>query len=403
MDQTRRRAVRTLSRLLGAGTIAAAAPAAAGIAADAGPDTPRGPVVSVTDFGARGDGSTDCAEALSRAFAWVSSVHAATDGATPRLFVPGGTYAYQRSPNFAITNLALDCAPGVVFRHLGDGPAFLLDGGAEADGVYRTRILGSPTIRGNARSDYGIDVRALHHSVVTGSVRDVAVAVLRTRWSVATEYQVRSTGLGVAGNRPAPVDGFVLDRRRPSEDTADCLFRLPIVEQVRNVGLRLVHAGNCTFISGTSESNGVGGIHVEAGSSCNSFIGSDLEFNGRFGILCEGNRNGFIGAYEDKLSIFAGAGNWVQGHQFNAVENRGDGNSFELMGYAAAGGAFVDRGSNTRKSLVRNLATGRLDPDRFGLPGAAVPVPAGGAVRDLEARAAIATLITRLQAAGLIE
>lgn len=359
------------------------------------------PVASVTDFGARGDGSVDDGAALQRALDWVASIYGVTGGAAPRLHIPAGIYAYDRSPNFALTALTLDCSQGVVFHHRGEGPAFLLDGGAQGGGVYRTQILGMPEIRGNARSGVGVEVRALHHSVVTANVRDVAVAVLRARWAVCTEFRVRSTGLGINGSKPVPVDGIVLEPRNRYEGVSACLFHLPIIEQVSNVGIRLVEAGNCTFVSGTSEANGVGGIHIAPASACNTFIGIDLEFNGRYGILCEGSRNGFIGIYDDKLSTFGGQSNWVRGHLFNEVINRGDGNAFETMGYAAAGGRFVDTGTHTRKILVRNLTSGRLDPDYFGGASAPVAAPAGGAVQDAEARAAITALIARLDTLGL--
>lgn len=404
MDSTRRRTVGLLTRLLGIAPVALATGASA--AQDAPePSTPRadpGQPVPITAFGARGDGSGDQAEAFEKAFAWVANVHRDTGAATPRIFVPPGVYAYRSSPNFAVTNLALECAPGVIFRHTGDGPAFLLDGGADSDGVYRTQILGSPTIQGNARTTYGIDLRALHHAVVSASVRDVGQAVLRTRWAVATEFRVRSTGLGINGNNPVPLDGLVLDRRKPSEDTVACLFHLPIIEQVRNIGIRLAHAGNCTFLSGTSESNGVGGVHVSSASSCNTFIGLDLEFNGKYGILCEGDRNGFVGLFDDKLSTFAGKGNWVKGNQFGNIVNTGDGNAFESLSYSANGGTFTDRGTNTRKSLVRNLTSGLLDPDRAGRAAEPVALPSGGAVQDEQAREALAALVARLQAAGIL-
>lgn len=361
-----------------------------------------GQPIPITAFGVRGDGSFDDAEGFHRAFDWVSTVHSNTGAATPRLYVPAGIYTYRTSPNFAITNLALDCAPGVIFRHTGEGPAFRLDGGADSDGVYRTRILGSPTIQGNARTTYGIDVRALHHSVVTASVRDVGVAVLRTRWAVATEFQIRSSGLGIGGSSPVPIDGLVLDGRKPGEDTVACLFQLPIIEQVKNVGIRLIRAANCTFVSGTSEANGVGGLHLASTSTCNTFIGLDLEFNGKFGILCEGHRNAFAGLYDDKLSTFAGTGNWVKGNQFNNVVNTGDGNSFESLAYSADGGTFIDRGTNTRKALIRNLTSGQLDPDRMGRTAGTVSLPSGGSVRDAEARATLSELVAKLQATGII-
>ena len=404
VNRARRRALATIGATLAAG------PATQAMGAQAAPAPPpfNGAAAepprtrSVIEFGARGDGSADDGDALRQAVAWASGELVRTGGLTPRLHVPAGRYRYARPPNFAVTNLQVDCAPGVTFHHVGEGPALLLDAGETSDGVFQVQLTGKPTVQGNARSTYGIDVRALHHSLVTASVRDVALAALRTRWAVSTEFQLRTTGLGVGGNNPAPLDGIVLDRRKPGEDTAACLFHLPIVEQVRNIGIRLTAAGNCTFISGTSEANGVGGLHVAAGSTCNLFMGLDLEFNGTFGILCEGNRNSFISVFDDKLATFAGTGNRVQGNQFNAVVNRGVANSFETVGYAAAGGAFLDDGVDTRKSLVRNLSTGKLDRDLLCSPGSPIGMPAGGTVQDIQARTALAALLAQLKAAGVI-
>ncbi|WP_288937912.1 hypothetical protein [uncultured Sphingomonas sp.] len=400
MDERRR-------QLLGAGAVGLTAfGASAGLSGAlegvAAQEPPPGSVISVTAFGARGDGTGDDGDALRRALAWASDRHAKTAGATPRLYVPGGIYPYEVSPNFAVTALALDCAPGVVFYHRGAGSAFVLDGGARTDGTYRTRISGAPVVQGNARSTIGLDVRALHHAFVSASVRDVAVAALRTRWAVGTEFRIRTSGLGIGGNNPNPVDGVILDARAPEETTSDCLFHLPIIEQVRNVGIRLVRANACTFVSGTLEANGMGGVHVEKGSNNNLFIGLDLEFNGRFGILCEGNRNGFLGVYDDKLAIFAGVGNWVRGNQFNAVVNRGDGNAFEMMGYAAAAGTFTDTGTNTHKMLVRNLTNGQLDVDHRADIAASTLSASGVDLADREARNAVAELTARLKKTGVL-
>lgn len=400
MDDVRR-------RLLGAGALRltglGAGATLPSLLENASPqEPPVGSVVSVTAFGARGDGTGDDGAALRRALAWATECHKSTGGATPRLYVPAGIYPYEVSPNFAVTALALDCAPGVVFHHRGIGSAFVIDGGARTDGTYRIRINGAPVVQGNARSTIGLDVRALHHAFVSASVRDVATAALRTRWTVGTEFRIRTSGLGIGGSNPNPVDGIILDARDPEETTSDCLFHLPIIEQVRNVGIRLVRANACTFVSGTSEANGVGGVHVQEGSNNNLFIGLDLEFNGRFGILCEGSRNGFLGTYDDKLAIFAGAGNWVRGNQFNAVVNRGDGNAFEMMGYAAAAGTFTDTGTNTHKTLVRNLTNGRLDTDHSaGTTTSTLSAP-GAEMSDMEARKAIAELTVRLEKTGVL-
>lgn len=400
MDDGRRRLLGTGAIGLTAFGAGATLPGALG--GGAAQEPPAGAAVSVTAFGARGDGRGDDGDALRRALAWATERHEKTAGATPRLYVPAGIYPYEVSPNFAVTALALDCAPGVVFHHRGAGSAFILDGGARTDGTYRTRINGAPVVQGNARSTMGLDVRALHHSFVSASVRDVATAALRTRWAVATEFRIRTSGLGIGGNNPNPVDGVILDARAPEETTSDCLFHLPIIEQVRNVGIRLVRANACTFVSGTSEANGVGGVHVQEGSNNNLFIGLDLEFNGRFGILCQGSRNGFLGIYDDKLATFSGEGNWVRGNQFNAVVNRGDGNAFEMMGYAAAAGTFTDTGTNTHKTLVRNLTNGRLDADHRAGIAAATLSGSGADLSDREARKAIAELTARLEKTGVL-
>lgn len=402
MDRRRRHVIGSASGLLGLGALGAVkggsvAPPDARMPL---PDHST-PFVSVAAFGTRGDGSADDGDALRRALAWIAQVHSDTGGAAPRLYVPAGTYAYANAPNFAITALALDCAPGVTFYHRGEGPAFVLDGGAQGSGAYRVQILGMPTVRGNARTGIGVDIRALHHSVVTANIRDCAIAALRTRWAVATEFRIRVSGLGIMGLDPVPVDGLVLAPRNYGEGTSDCLFHLPIIEQVSNVGIRLVEAGNCTFLSGTSEAHGVGGVHIAAASACNTFIGLDLEFNGQYGIRCEGHRNGFVAIYDDKASHFAGTSNWVRGHLFNALSNTGDGNAFEALSYAAAGGRFTDSGTNTRRIMLRDLSTGRVGADYFGGNGNTLTAPEGGTVRDMEARAAIAALIARLKAHGL--
>lgn len=328
--------------------------------------------LSVRDYGAVGDNSTDNTSALANAVAGAVALGA-------RLRIPAGTYRYATSPNWANEALQVICEPGVVLYHTGTGVAFNLDGGAAGGGIHRFRLEGQPTIRGNANTTYGIDLRACHHVHIEANIRDVATAVFRSRWMVCGELWLRASTLAIGGFSPVPVSGIVLDERGSGEQTSACTFHNPIIEGVSGYGLVLTSAVMNTFVGGTSETNG-GGITLGANATQNTIINLDMEANSGVDLACSGSRNTFIGCLADDNATVGGDSNVFIGGIFDdiTVDASGDGNQFIGVAYSSAAGAFTDNGTKTGKLKVRNQTTSNFDNDSFLLPSAAwLSDPAG--------------------------
>lgn len=322
--------------------------------------------ISILDFGAVGDGTTDNSDAFAAAAAYAAAF-SFPGGCT--INVPSGTYAYDTSPNWGVANLELRCASRVTFVHTGTGVAFLIDGGASGDGIFRVKVTGKPMIRGSAGTTYNLDVRAISDSHISATLNGATVANVRLRWSVCTTYDLEAVGLTFGGQSPMPVNGLVLDQRSAGEQTSANVFTNLRVSHISGAGLLLTSAIQNTFVGGAAEICGTA-ISVAELSSQNTFTNFDMEVNSAADINCSGNRNTFFGCLSSTLSVVSGSSNNFIAGLYNAitVDVAGDGNQFVCVAYAAAAGLFTDNSATTGKLKVRNLTTGLLDNDIFGLP-----------------------------------
>jgi len=315
-----------------------------------------------SDFGIKGDNTTDNTTGLAALAAYANTLTSTLT--VIRVHFPAGIYKATTFPNFAIQGLHLDCAPGVIFKHLGTGVAMFFDGGASGNGVENVRITGYPLVQGNSSGTTTIcaDFRAFHRSQVQMAARDASTAGFRSRFAVCTDFDLRLSPIGQPAFVVAPTSGFLMDQRGTGEMTSACTLRNPIFEGVSGYGLNLANATQCTFIGGTSEANG-GGMFVSGTSTGNTIINLDCEVNTTADIFCQGLYNRFIGILSDSTSTLAGQTNTIIGGRWNNIANTGIDNRYENVLYSTNAGTFTDTGSATIKRSVRNATTNLLDTD----------------------------------------
>lgn len=314
------------------------------------------------DFGIKGDDSTDNTTGLASLATWASGLTSTLT--VIRVHFPAGIYRATTFPNLAIQGLHLDCAPGVIFKHMGSGVAMFFDGGASGNGVENVRITGFPLVQGNPSGATTIcaDFRAFHRGNVQMAARDASVAGFRSRFAVCTDFDLRMSPIGQPAFVVLPTSGFLMDQRGAGEMTSACTLRNPIFEGITGYGLNLANATQCTIIGGTSEANG-GGMFVSGTSTGNTIINLDCEVNTTADIFCQGLYNRFIGILSSTTSTLAGQTNTIVGGRWNTISNTGIDNRYENVLYSTNAGSFTDSGSATIKRSVRNATTNTLDID----------------------------------------
>ena len=113
--------------------------------------------VSVYQFGAKGDGTTDDTAALAAANAYLSA-----NSPHVKLVFPAGIYLYSTSPNWAIPNAQIEASGEVRLRYTGTGSAVILDAGSGSQTCFNVTmgrfIVECPSTAGDAvfvRSEIG--------------------------------------------------------------------------------------------------------------------------------------------------------------------------------------------------------------------------------------------------------
>jgi hypothetical protein len=321
------------------------------------------------DFGILGDNSTDNTTGFAALATYANTL--TSTATTCRVHFPAGIYKATTFPNFAIAGLHLDCAPGVIFKHLGTGVAMFFDGGASGAGVENVQITGFPMVQGNAAGTTTIcaDFRAFHRSRVQMAARDASTAGFRTRFAVCTDFDLRLSPIGQPAFVVAPTSGFLMDQRSAGEQTSACTLRNPIFEGVSGYGLNLASATQCEIIGGTSEANG-GGIFISGSSTANVIRGLDCEVNTTADVFCQGLYNRFVNVLSSTTSTLAGQTNTIVGGRWNIILSSGIDNRFENVLYSTNAGSFTESGSGTIKRAVRNATTNLLDVDICANPSA---------------------------------
>ncbi len=326
-------------------------------------------IVSVLNFGAKGDGVTDDTAALTAAVAAIQ-----ISGAT--LVFPAGTYLYSTSPNFASNGAKYLALGTVILKHTGTGNACIFDAGT-TNSIFACRLEGDFQINGNSNSTNGLYIRAVHHSFF--QVRILGCAT--TGAGIQHEFGVCNTFFmprisSNEGFNLIPAIGIHLTRRLSnSEPVSYCTFIDPIVEGV-TTGIKCEFADGNVFLGGTSEGCSVRGLEESSNCHANHFIKMDFEVNTTDDVNCAGVCTTFENCDSNTLVVLTGTNQVLRGGQYNSISLNATGATVSDVRYNRNGtGTYTDVSlSQTTKRSVFNVATA-MDADRFPV---SVTIPAGG-------------------------
>ena len=303
--------------------------------------------VSVRDFGAVGDDTTDDYAAFLLAY-----THAVSSGLT--LVIPGGTYKLGTS--WVISNSNVRIIPdGLVTLHFtNSGRALQLDGGAVSgslDGV----VFGGDTpikVKGNASTTDVVFIRSVHHSNVNIDVKD-GITACRVNFAVCTQLRVECS-VNTGAFALQPTYGMWLDQRGVGEYVAACDI-YPIIEGVSDAGIYGNYVQFTNFWGGTSEANDRG-IAFSANCFENNVYGIDLEANTSKDISDSGNNNSYHGVRAGSnsatnnvvLEATCNGASFYGGYQRGVnVQSGATSNSFYGVAFASAIGMFGTVNSTT--------------------------------------------------------
>ena len=265
-------------------------------------------VVTVKQFGAKGDGVTDDTARLQAARDWL-----ATATFKPKLSFPAGRYLYSISPNWAIDHAEI-VADGIVYlRNTGTGHSVIIDGGAVSGGVFGLRMgWGNKFIvEGSAGSKDGVYGRSLLQGTKIGfqiNGAGTTYSGMRVEFAVCAEIDVTCSN-NTQGFTwySRPTNGLFLTRRGSGELCSYCYFPNPILEGTSGTGVTLDWAQGNIFDGGTFEGIASVGALFTANTIKNKIIGTDFEVNTDHDIYCLGRGNEFIACNTEKVITLDGA------------------------------------------------------------------------------------------------
>lgn len=277
------------------------------------------------------------------------------------LFAPG-IYEYSNSGNWAIRNLSLKFAPGVILKYTGSGNGFIVDGG-ENDQVHSVQISGKPVLVGNSSAKNGLYWRSVHQSDIDMIVRDFPNHSYHIEFAVSCSFDLRCSPIGQLPFDVTPVRGlYVGARASDNAPTSACVFYNTVQEGINGYGIELDFCIQSGFLRGTSENN-VAGLFVSPRCVGNHFDGLDLEFNQEIDIYSTGVGNNYNGLISDKRCEFRGTREVILMGRYNEIFEGGISNVALDVTYAIAGGAFTSQGSDFTKQRAYNATSQKYDID----------------------------------------
>lgn len=286
----------------------------------------RGAQISVTDFGAIGDGVADDGFAI-----LLARTAAVSQGLA--LFFPEGRYAHAATLEFGFDSLHIYFEGNVSLVHTGVGKAISFDSGRIPQEDGKTDIHfgwgNPPTLVGSTNTTDLVYVRGCHHMKLELRLRDCSTG-FRCEFSVLSHFRINMSGNQGGWKIQNPRRGIIVDRRGDAEATTSCRFDV-IIEGIQGLGIELIYAQHCEFW-GTSEANAGGGINIGSASTNNNF----------YNFFCEQNGDAphwLIDGHNNILFNCTGGGPANQGYngsKINGVRNllvRGRFNSLDVGGY----------------------------------------------------------------------
>ena len=160
-------------------------------------------IVSVKDFGAKGDGVTDDYAAIMLAIANSQSI-----------YFPNGTYNHSQTINWVKAGIQVtsESEAGVILQHTGTGPAQKLDGGTISIPAanFNARI-GPFRINGNVNTTNGFEVTNCHNWEINVTVNNVSGIGFISKFAICGILHFKSTVNSGYGSSPQLSRGIQLD------------------------------------------------------------------------------------------------------------------------------------------------------------------------------------------------
>lgn len=310
--------------------------------------------VSVKDFGAKGDGTTDDYTAIIAA-----RDYARTIGAKLHFPASSGAYVFGTTLDFSnsFENVTFD--QGVTLKYTGAGFGVQLDAGATGGRYGGSFGWGCPPLIQAPSGTIAVYVRAWHHGRLDFTCNAAIAAALRIDFAVCSRFRVVcSVNRGAWVTRP--VNGIQVNKRNTGEYATDCTFENPIIEGVSGDGIVSNGGQYNLFLGGTTEGNGGTGYAEGPESLFNKLVnvfceangGRDFYLNGTGSILenCTGGTAGQgLNLLGSRYVIREGSFKTIQ------IESTSAYSVLDNVGFydTSSGGSFVDNSSTTIKRNLR--------------------------------------------------
>ena len=313
-------------------------------------------VVSVKDFGAKGDGTTNDTTAFQNALTYLSG--------GGELYIPSGTYIYTTTLNMSIKGLTVrGCGKTSLLQFNGTGNCIEIKA-ADLASTKTAVTLDNFWVSGNVNATNGIYINYwtnwtlndIHVGNVTGAGFYVGFSV----FGYMKNLTVYDYDWGSGGFTVKPTNGLLLGRTAGGVITYPDFCATTIInaniQGVSGSGIKGVNGFNNTFVGGSSENNTGFTLELLADFQQNSFNGINLE-GGDTSI--SGSQNNFIGVIlpssgNDMLFTSTASSNKVLGGTVGTMTFAAGstGNGVELTSITAASG-LIDSGTDNVFEQIR--------------------------------------------------
>jgi hypothetical protein len=314
--------------------------------------------ISVKDFGAKGDGSTDDTTALQNALLYLKNLGGGV------LTIPSGTYVYTTTLDMTINNLTVRGQGfSSLLKFTGTGNCIKIEGVLGTLGGYTT--LDSFAVSGTATATNGIFInnwpkfQLLNISV--GNVSGAGIATGFIVFGYMLNPTINEFDWGPSGYTVKPTNGMLLGRPIAGvvtyPDTCALTIVNPNIQGVSGSGLKCVNGFSGVITGGSSEFNTGYGLEVLADFQQTVFTNVDFEGSiSGTAALVNGSQNTFIGGLVPSSSQ-----SWVFGAAAN--QNKVIGGTYGTITLNA--GAFLnsltDVTITANNGLVDNGTSTKLD------------------------------------------
>lgn len=312
--------------------------------------------VSIKDFGAKGDGTTNDTTAFQNALTYLSG--------GGELYIPPGTYIYTTTLNMSIKGLTVrGCGKTSLLQFNGTGNCIEIKA-ADLASTKTAVTLDNFWVSGNVNATNGIYINYwtnwtlndIHVGNVTGAGFYVGFSV----FGYMKNPTVYDYDWGSGGFTVKPTNGLLLGRTAGGVITYPDFCATTIInaniQGVSGSGIKGVNGFNNTFVGGSSENNTGFTLELLADFQQNSFNGINLE-GGDTSI--SGSQNNFIGVIlpssgNDMLFTSTASSNKVLGGTVGTMTFAAGsaGNGVELTSITAASG-LIDSGTDNVFEQIR--------------------------------------------------